>query len=258
MPFCDLKAIVEFLYRGEVVVPVEQVSSLSKSAQTLFIKGLEKYFNKSAVVDVSNPSTNSSDKTNNNLRATQPLQPIPLSAHKSKPKQSLNDSKRSIGMSLRKTRRPDYRQLSNGDFISEEEVSDNDDNHSNERKKRFSGHSGHVSHISRKIKSEMIYSEEKTKTNSDSFKVIEKSDNEEEDYSEIEMESQYDLQFIQQDNDDDDDDTHNNQMPSTSRGKPSICRLPPLTKRSPQMKSAVQSRNQRYVSIIFEFVLICF
>ena len=40
MPFADLRAIVEFIYRGEVFVPQEQLSSVLKSAETLKVKGL--------------------------------------------------------------------------------------------------------------------------------------------------------------------------------------------------------------------------
>jgi hypothetical protein len=118
MPFKDLKAIVEFLYRGEVVVPVEQVSSLSKSAQSLYIKGLEKYFHKSAMVNVGNQSSNasiSSNTTSNNA--------VNTSQSKSN---SINNPKPSISMSLRKKRRPNYRQLSNGDFNSDESNSEDE------------------------------------------------------------------------------------------------------------------------------------
>ncbi|CAG2164141.1 unnamed protein product, partial [Oppiella nova] len=154
MPFRDLKAIVEFLYRGEVVVPVEQVSSLSKSAQTLLIKGLEKYFNKSAVVDVANhtmpsasthtTSTSSAqvNKTSVNTNGNSSGDKLSVkqnfsvnSGNQLKPKSKANtnantchemraEPKRSIGMSLRNTRRPNYRQLSNGDFNSEDEFSE--------------------------------------------------------------------------------------------------------------------------------------
>lgn len=40
MPFADLRAIVEFIYRGEVFVPQEQLASVLKSAQSLKVKGL--------------------------------------------------------------------------------------------------------------------------------------------------------------------------------------------------------------------------
>lgn len=40
MPFADLRAIVEFIYRGEVFVPQEQLSSVLKSAESLKVKGL--------------------------------------------------------------------------------------------------------------------------------------------------------------------------------------------------------------------------
>lgn len=40
MPFADLRAIIEFIYRGEVFVPQEQLASVLKSAQSLKVKGL--------------------------------------------------------------------------------------------------------------------------------------------------------------------------------------------------------------------------
>ncbi|RWS25596.1 Protein bric-a-brac-like protein [Leptotrombidium deliense] len=40
MPFCDLKAIIEYIYRGEVNVPHEQLPSVLKSAELLKVKGL--------------------------------------------------------------------------------------------------------------------------------------------------------------------------------------------------------------------------
>ncbi|XP_074597074.1 longitudinals lacking protein-like isoform X2 [Brevipalpus obovatus] len=40
MAFSDLRAIVEFIYRGEVFVPQEQLTSVLKSAQSLKVKGL--------------------------------------------------------------------------------------------------------------------------------------------------------------------------------------------------------------------------
>ncbi|XP_015794579.1 longitudinals lacking protein-like [Tetranychus urticae] len=40
MPFADLRAIVEFIYRGEVFVPQEQLASVLKSAESLKVKGL--------------------------------------------------------------------------------------------------------------------------------------------------------------------------------------------------------------------------
>jgi len=40
VPFADLRAIVEFIYRGEVFVPQEQLSSVLKSAESLKVKGL--------------------------------------------------------------------------------------------------------------------------------------------------------------------------------------------------------------------------
>jgi hypothetical protein len=40
MCFADLKAIIEFIYRGEVTVPQEQLSSVLKSAEALKVKGL--------------------------------------------------------------------------------------------------------------------------------------------------------------------------------------------------------------------------
>lgn len=50
IPYNDLKTLLEFLYRGSIVVPVEQMASLAKSAKGLHIKGLEKYFNKASSV----------------------------------------------------------------------------------------------------------------------------------------------------------------------------------------------------------------
>ncbi|CAG2121697.1 unnamed protein product, partial [Medioppia subpectinata] len=167
MTFRDLKAIVDFLYRGEVVVPVEQVSSLSKSAQTLFIKGLEKYFNNAAVVNVANNqtprgaatvvsaptahntaakrslgSTSSAVKTNIKAEsrdngsggkplAKQNLSPISAKKTKSKSKNTPNntpntETKQPVRTSLRNTRRPNYRQLSNGDFNSDDEFMTDD------------------------------------------------------------------------------------------------------------------------------------
>ena len=40
VPFADLKAIIEFVYRGEVVIPQSQLPSLVKSAEGLRIRGL--------------------------------------------------------------------------------------------------------------------------------------------------------------------------------------------------------------------------
>lgn len=40
LPFCDLRAIVDFIYRGEVTVPQTQWKSLVKSAESLKIRGL--------------------------------------------------------------------------------------------------------------------------------------------------------------------------------------------------------------------------
>ncbi|XP_053209500.1 protein tramtrack, beta isoform-like isoform X2 [Panonychus citri] len=40
VPFADLRAIVEFIYRGEVFVPQEQLASVLKSAESLKVKGL--------------------------------------------------------------------------------------------------------------------------------------------------------------------------------------------------------------------------
>jgi len=40
MPFADLKAIVEFMYRGEVTVPQSILASVLESAKTLSITGL--------------------------------------------------------------------------------------------------------------------------------------------------------------------------------------------------------------------------
>ncbi|RWS02859.1 protein tramtrack: beta isoform-like protein [Dinothrombium tinctorium] len=40
MPYADLKAIIEFIYRGEVTVPQEQLPSVLKSAEALQVKGL--------------------------------------------------------------------------------------------------------------------------------------------------------------------------------------------------------------------------
>ncbi|XP_053201718.1 protein tramtrack, beta isoform-like [Panonychus citri] len=40
IPFADLRAIVEFIYRGEVFVPQEQLASVLKSAESLKVKGL--------------------------------------------------------------------------------------------------------------------------------------------------------------------------------------------------------------------------
>ena len=170
MPFRDLKAIVEFLYRGEVVVPMEQVESLNKSAQTLFIKGLEKYFNNSARVNVDrnnaqtrpenrglspkkagtartqttatsfrttaqrpepNPqtiaqTTSRSQTSVSSMNNQKPQPPINTNAkntpkQKPKPANSSANSTPTISMRLRKNRRPDYRQLSNGDFSSDDD-----------------------------------------------------------------------------------------------------------------------------------------
>jgi zinc finger protein, putative len=40
MPFEDLRAIIEFIYRGEVVVPQSQLASILRSAEALKVKGL--------------------------------------------------------------------------------------------------------------------------------------------------------------------------------------------------------------------------
>lgn len=40
LPFCDLKAIIDFIYHGEVTVPQLQWRSLVKSAESLKIRGL--------------------------------------------------------------------------------------------------------------------------------------------------------------------------------------------------------------------------
>ncbi|KAK8763759.1 hypothetical protein V5799_033632, partial [Amblyomma americanum] len=40
MRYIDLKAIVEFMYRGEVNVPLDQIAALLKTAETLKVKGL--------------------------------------------------------------------------------------------------------------------------------------------------------------------------------------------------------------------------
>lgn len=40
MPFSDLKAIIEFIYRGEITVSQTQLSSVLRSAEALKVKGL--------------------------------------------------------------------------------------------------------------------------------------------------------------------------------------------------------------------------
>ena len=40
MPFADLKAIIEFMYRGEVTVPQSILPSVLESAKTLSVTGL--------------------------------------------------------------------------------------------------------------------------------------------------------------------------------------------------------------------------
>ena len=40
MPFEDLRAIIEFIYRGEMVVPQDQLPSILRSAEKLLVKGL--------------------------------------------------------------------------------------------------------------------------------------------------------------------------------------------------------------------------
>lgn len=44
IPFVDLKAIIEFIYRGEVVIPQSQLPSLVRSAEGLKIRGLDNDF----------------------------------------------------------------------------------------------------------------------------------------------------------------------------------------------------------------------
>lgn len=44
IPFADLKAIIEFIYRGEVIIPQSQLPSLIKSAAGLQIRGLDNDF----------------------------------------------------------------------------------------------------------------------------------------------------------------------------------------------------------------------
>lgn len=44
IPFTDLKAIIEFIYRGEVIIPQSQLPSLVKSAEGLKIRGLDNDF----------------------------------------------------------------------------------------------------------------------------------------------------------------------------------------------------------------------
>lgn len=58
MRYMDLKAIVEFMYRGEVNVPQDQLSTLLKTAETLKVKGLaevtsesKRHGNSNVVVD---------------------------------------------------------------------------------------------------------------------------------------------------------------------------------------------------------------
>lgn len=44
IPFVDLKAIVEFIYRGEVILPYSQLQSLVRSAESLKVRGLNNDF----------------------------------------------------------------------------------------------------------------------------------------------------------------------------------------------------------------------
>lgn len=44
IPFADLKAIIEFIYRGEVIIPQSQLPSLVRSAEGLKIRGLDNDF----------------------------------------------------------------------------------------------------------------------------------------------------------------------------------------------------------------------
>lgn len=52
MEFDDLKAIIEFVYRGKVVVPNERVALIAKNAESLSIKGLEKYFKQNHIQNI--------------------------------------------------------------------------------------------------------------------------------------------------------------------------------------------------------------
>lgn len=64
MCFADLKAIIEFIYRGEVTVPQEQLTSVLKSAEALKVKGLADVNNQkcgighkfSSVADANDPT----------------------------------------------------------------------------------------------------------------------------------------------------------------------------------------------------------
>lgn len=68
--FNDLKAIIDFIYSGEVNIPQDQLNSLLKTAETLKIKGLADFGEKQQVtnsVSLKNNSINLNSNNNNNI-----------------------------------------------------------------------------------------------------------------------------------------------------------------------------------------------
>ncbi|XP_067133729.1 protein abrupt-like isoform X3 [Centruroides vittatus] len=86
--YCDLKAIVEFMYRGEVNVTQDQLSALLKIAETLQVKGL---------AEIANSNQQTEDTLMDTISPHQ-FSNIPLSEPPVQPKRTLpqSNSKRRV------------------------------------------------------------------------------------------------------------------------------------------------------------------
>lgn len=86
--YCDLKAIVEFMYRGEVNVSQEQLSALLKIAETLQVKGL---------AEIANSNQQSDDTSSDTISPHQlPIFPISDSTIQTKKVLPVPNSRRRI------------------------------------------------------------------------------------------------------------------------------------------------------------------
>jgi len=184
---------------------------------------LEKYFNKSAVVNVANSSANNvSNEVDNNLGPNLNTSPNVSNVYKPRAKQTLNDSNRSISMSLRKTRRPDYKQLSNGDFNSDEEISEteiqsNQFTSTTGRKQNIKQKQRYSGQLTRQIKTEIINGTYTHRPHTN----VENSEDDNSDINEDNRSEVFETDMAHNDSSDDqnmDTNDDNRQKASTSKG----------------------------------------
>ncbi|PRD24438.1 UNVERIFIED_CONTAM: bab2 [Trichonephila clavipes] len=115
MKYCELKAIIEFMYHGEVNVAQDQLSALMKTAETLRVKGLAEMPNEKNSSNANSSNASQEEPSHRSVPRTETPPPSKRRRGRVR-KRSLSDSNRSDDSNETKIKQPlspDIEELSN-------------------------------------------------------------------------------------------------------------------------------------------------